>query len=269
MGFRDKAAGAPMPADAIFRIASMTKPLASVAAMMLYEEGRLFVNDPVSKYIPVIGKMQVGVERVDPMTGKTVLALVPAEREMTIQDLLRHTSGLTSSNRGKTTIHQAYPGSGTTVSRELTSAEFMERLSKAPLLFHPGTHWEYGVSSDVLGRVVEVVSGKSLGQFLTEAHAFATDPDTGKPVSIFDAATPAKFECGGGCAVSTAGDYVRFAQMLLNRGSLDGARVLGRKTVEYMTAGRASPAPPATTTGAAPTAPPSGSTPKNSSSSSR
>jgi CubicO group peptidase (beta-lactamase class C family) len=264
VGFRDKAAGAPMAADAIFRIASMTKPMVSVAAMMLYEDGRLFVSDPVSKYIPALGKMQVGVERLDPMTGKSVLTLVPTEREMTIQDLLRHTSGLTYGNRGTTTIHQAYAPSSSTSARQVTSDEFIERLSKAPLLFHPGTRWEYGFSTDVLGRVVEVVSGKPLGQFLAErvftplkmtdtgfvvpagkhariAQAFATDPDTGKTVSIPDVTVPPKFECGGGCAVSTAADYVRFAQMLLNRGSLDGARLLGRKTVEYMTADHLGP----------------------------
>jgi CubicO group peptidase (beta-lactamase class C family) len=205
-----------------------------------------------------MGKMPVGVERVDPMTGKSGLALVPAEREMTIQDLLRHTSGLTYGNRGTTLIHQAYPTSSSAASREVTSEEFIARLSKAPLLFSPGTRWEYSFSSDVLGRVVEVVSGQSLGQFLAErlwsplkmsdtgfwvpsakrerlAQAFATDPDTGKPVTVPDVTVPAKFECGGGCAVATAGDYVRFAQMMLNRGSLDGARILGRKTVEYMT----------------------------------
>jgi CubicO group peptidase (beta-lactamase class C family) len=258
VGFRDKAAGAPMTTDAIFRIASMTKPMVSVAAMMLYEEGRLFLADPVSKYVPELARMQVGVERVDPMTGKSVLALVPVERDMTVQDLLRHTSGLTYGNRGTTAIHQAYPPSSSAVSRQVTSAEFIDRLSKAPLLFQPGTRWEYSFSSDVLGRVVEVVSGQSLGQFLGErvwgplkmsdtgfwvppakqgriAQAFATDPDTGQPVTIPDVTAPAKFECGGGCAVATAGDYVRFAQMLLNRGSLDGARVLGRKTVDYMT----------------------------------
>ena len=258
VGFRDKPAGAPMPLDAIFRIASMTKPMVSVAAMMLYEDGRLFVSDPVSKYIPAIGAMQVGGERIDPMTGKAVLALTPAEREMTIQDLLRHTSGLTYGNRGTTAIHKLYPASSSAASRQVTSAEFIDRLAKAPLLFHPGTRWEYGFSSDVLGRVVEVVSGKPLGQFLDErlwqplkmvdtgfvvpgpkqgrlAQAFATDPDTGKPVTVPDVTVPAKFECGGGCAVATAADYVRFAQMLLNRGSLDGARILGRKTVEYMT----------------------------------
>jgi len=258
VGFRDKTTGAPMSPDAIFRIASMTKPLVSVAAMMLYEDGRLFVSDPVAKYIPALGTMQVGVERIDPMTGKSVLTLVPAEREMTVQDLLRHTSGLTYGNRGTTAIHKAYPMSSSAASREVTSAEFIDRLAKAPLLYQPGTRWEYSFSTDVLGRVVEVASGKSLGQFLSErifeplkmrdtgfwvpaakqgrlAQAFATDPDTGKPVTIPDVSVPAKFECGGGCAVSTAGDYVRFAQMMLNRGSLDGARLLGRKTVEYMT----------------------------------
>jgi CubicO group peptidase (beta-lactamase class C family) len=264
IGFRDKATGSPMTVDSIFRIASMTKPMVSVAAMMLYEDGRLFVADPVSKYIPAMGKMQVGVERMDPMTGKSVLALVPAEREMTVQDLLRHTSGLTYGNRGTTLIHQAYPTSSSAASREVTSEEFIARLSKAPLLFTPGTKWEYSFSSDVLGRVVEVASGQSLGQFLAErlwgplkmtdtgfsvpaakqgrlAQAFATDPDTGKPVTIPDVTVPAKFECGGGCAVATAGDYVRFAQMMLNRGSLDGTRILGRKTVEYMTSDHLGP----------------------------
>jgi len=258
VGFRDKAAGSRMTMDSIFRIASMTKPMVSVATMMLYEDGRLFVSDPISKYIPALGKMQVGVERIDPMTGKSVLALVPADREMTIQDLLRHTSGLTYGNRGTTLIHQAYPTSSSAASREITSEEFIARLGKAPLLFQPGTKWEYSFSSDVLGRVVEVVSGKSLGVFLAErifqplamsdtafwvpaakrerlAQPLATDPDTGKPVSVPDVTVAPKFECGGGCAVATAGDYVRFAQMMLNRGSLDGTRLLGRKTVEYMT----------------------------------
>src|SRR5262249_20112123 len=108
VGFRDKATGTPMTVDTIFRIASMTKPMVSVATMMLYEEGRLFLNDPASKYIPALRTMQVGVEHIDPMTGKRGLTLVPAEREMTVQDLLRHTSGLTYGNRGTTAIHQAY-----------------------------------------------------------------------------------------------------------------------------------------------------------------
>ena len=165
VGFRDKAAGAPMTRDAIFRIASMTKPMVSVAAMMLYEEGRLLMADPVSKYLPALGKRQVGIEKVDPVTGKTVFYTVPAEREMTVQDLLRHTSGLPYGARGTSRIHAEYPASSSAAARELTGTEFIDRLAKAPLLHQPGSNWEYGFSSDVLGRVVEVVSGKTLGQF--------------------------------------------------------------------------------------------------------
>jgi CubicO group peptidase (beta-lactamase class C family) len=261
LGFRDKAAGAPMKADAIFRIASMTKPMVSVAAMMLYEEGRLMLGDPVKTYIPAIGEMRVAVMDAD---GQTLQSTVPVTRPMTIQDLLRHTSGLTYGNRGTSAAHKLYPESSSRISRAVTAAEFIDRLGKAPLLFQPGTKWEYSFSTDVLGRVVEVVSGKNLGQFLDErifrplkmadtgfvvpaakrdrlAQALANDPDTGKPQELIDVTVPPKFECGGGCVVSTAGDYVRFAQMLLNRGSLDGARLLGRKTVEYMTADHLAP----------------------------
>jgi CubicO group peptidase (beta-lactamase class C family) len=258
VGFRDKAAGAAMPQDAIFRIASMTKPLVSVATMMLYEEGRLFLSDPVSKYIPELANRQVGVEKLDPATGKLVYYTVPADSEMTIQDLLRHTSGFTYGNRGTTQVHKLYEGGTSGLAREGTAQQFIERLAKLPLLNQPGTKWEYGVSTDVLGRVVEVVAGKPLGQVLAErifrplkmtdtgfvvaadragrlAQALAIDPDTGKEIKLFDPTVQPKFECGGGCGVSTAGDYVRFTQMLVNRGSLDGARILGRKTVEYMT----------------------------------
>ena len=258
VGFRDKSSGAPMPPDAIFRIASMTKPLVSVAAMMLYEEGRLFLTDPVSKYIPELGNRQVGVEKLDPATGKTVFYTVPAASEITIQDLLRHTSGFTYGNRGTTHVHKLYEGATSGLSRDLTPQEFIERLAKLPLLNQPGTAWEYGFSTDVLGRVVEVVSGKPLGQVLAErilrplkmtdtgfvvtadrqarvAQALATDADTGKAITLFDPTKPPKFECGGGCGISTAGDYARFMQMLLNRGTLDGAHILGRKTAEFMT----------------------------------
>jgi CubicO group peptidase (beta-lactamase class C family) len=190
---------------------------------------------------------------------------------MTVQDLLRHTSGLTYGNRGTTAIHQAYPPSSSTSARQLTMDEFIAQIGKAPLLFQPGTRWEYGFSTDVLARVVEVASGRPLGAFLSErlftpltmsdtgfvvptakqariAQPLATDPDTGTAVSVPDVTVPPKFECGGGCAVSTAGDYIRFSQMLLNRGSLDGVRILGRKTVEYMTADHLGP----TVTGAGP-----------------
>ena len=246
VGFRDPAAKAPMTPDAIFRIASMTKPLVTVAALSLYEEGRLFLSDPVAKYLPAFGGLQVGAARA------------PAERPMTIQDLMRHTSGLTYGNRGTTEVHKLFPESSNASSLAFTGEEFIERLAKTPLLYQPGTTWEYGLSTDVLGRVVEVVAGKPLGQVLEEriyrplkmtdttflvpaekrgriAQPLPTHPDTGKEYALVDPSVPRKFDCGGGCAVSTVGDYVRFAQMLLNRGALDGARVLGSRTVDYMT----------------------------------
>ena len=251
VGFRDPAAGAPMTPDAIFRIASMTKPLVTVAAMSLFEEGRLLVSDPVSKYLPQLRNMPVG--RVE----GTAIATVPLDREMTIQDLMRHTSGLTYGNRGTTPIHKLYPESSNAASLTLTMDEFMERLGKTPLLHQPGTTWEYSLSADVLGRVVEVVTGAPLGQVLEEriyrplkmtdtgflvpaekrnrvAQPLPKHPDTGRDYTLPDPTVPRKFDCGGGCAVSTAGDYARFAQMMLNRGALDGARVLSAKTVDYM-----------------------------------
>src|SRR5205814_1289944 len=168
VGFRDKATGAPMSADALFRLASMTKPLVTVAALSLYEEGRLLVSDPVSKHLPAFKTMQVGVEKLDPATGKMVVATVPLEREMTIQDLMRHTSGLTYGNRGTSEIHKLYPQSSNASSLEFTGEQLVERLAKTPLLYQPGTTWEYGLSTDVLGRVVEVVAGKPLQQVLEE-----------------------------------------------------------------------------------------------------
>ena len=252
VGFRDKAAGTPMTPDSIFRIASMTKPIVTVAALSLFEEGRLFLSDPVSKYIPALKNQTVGLERA------------PAEREMTIQDLMRHTSGLTYGNRGTTEIYKMYPQSSNASSLTLTMDEFVEQLSKAPLLFQPGTRWEYSLSTDVLGRVVEIVAGKPLGEVLAErvyrplkmtdttflvpadkrariAQPLATHPDTGAEYKLADPTVRRKFDCGGGCAVSTAADYTRFAQMLLNRGVLDGARVLAPKTVELMTADHLGP----------------------------
>src|SRR3989475_9420838 len=132
-----------MPPDAIFRIASMPKPLVSVATMMLYEEGRLFLSDPVSKYLPELANRQVGVEKLDPVTGKTVFNTVPAESEMTIQDLLRHTSGFTSGNRGTTHVHKLYEGGTSGLSRELTPPEFIERLANLPPPNQPATEREY------------------------------------------------------------------------------------------------------------------------------
>jgi len=257
-GLRDKATGAPMTKDAIFRIYSMTKPFTSVAVMMLVEEGRLLLTDPVSKHLPELAKLSVGVEQVDPETGKATFYTMAAEREMTIQDLLRHTSGLTYGVFGKSAVKELYTKAGID-SGEHTNQELVTKLATVPLHYQPGTTWEYGRSTDVLGRVVEVISGMTLGQFLEArifrplrmsdsgfwvatdkqgriAEALPTDPDTGKPVKLLDVTAPRKFESGGGGGVSTAGDYARFSQMMLNRGQLDGVRLLSRKTVEYMTA---------------------------------
>jgi CubicO group peptidase (beta-lactamase class C family) len=247
VGYRDPATRAPMTPDAIFRIASMTKPMVTVAALSLYEEGRLFPSDPVSKYIPALKGRTVGLERA------------AVQREMTIQDLMRHTSGLTYGNRGTTEIYRMYPLSSNDASLTLTMDEFIDKLAKAPLLHQPGTQWEYSLSTDVLGRVVELVAGKPLQEVLAEriyrpldmtdtsflvpgdkrarvAQALAKHPETGADYKLADPAVPRKFDCGGGCAVSTARDYARFAHMLLNRGALDGARVLAPKTVDLMTA---------------------------------
>src|SRR5262249_61958668 len=138
-------------------MATMTKPLVSVATMMLYEEGRLFLSDPVSKYIPQLANRQVGVEKLDPATNKTVFYTVPAESEMTIQDLLRHTSGFTYGNRGTTHVHKLFEGGTSGLARERTPQEFIERLAKLPLPNQPGAPWEYGGSHHVIARVVERV----------------------------------------------------------------------------------------------------------------
>jgi CubicO group peptidase (beta-lactamase class C family) len=199
------------------------------------------------------------VEHKDPATGQSTFELVPARREITIQDLLRHTSGFTYG--GRTTnamVKEAYAKAGVDA-RDLTNAQLVERLATVPLVHQPGTAWEYSRSTDVLGRLVEVVSGKSLGKFLAEriftplamkdsgfyvprdrlarvAQPFAVDPATGDKISLIDVTAPPTYESGGGGGVSTTDDYVRFAQMLLNGGRLDGARLLSRTTVAFMTA---------------------------------
>jgi CubicO group peptidase (beta-lactamase class C family) len=258
VGFRDAQSKAPMPQDAIFSIASMTKPMVSVAIMMLHDEGRLFLSDPVGKYLPALANMQVAVIKTD-TEGKNSVQTVPAQRQPTIQDLLRHTSGFIYGGRGTTEVHKMWPASSSVASVTYTGPEFIAALSKAPLLYQPGTVWDYSLSVDVLGLIVEGISGKSLGAFLEEriwkplgmvdtgfsipdtkkaryALAFPNDPLTNKPQSVLHAAgKPLKFECGGGCAVSTAMDYLRFAQMLANNGTLEGQRILSRKTVEMMT----------------------------------
>jgi CubicO group peptidase (beta-lactamase class C family) len=255
-GHRDRAIGAPMTRDAIFRIYSMTKPITSVAVMMLVEEGKLQIYDPVSRYLPELAKMKVAVEKVDASGEKTV-ELVDARRPITVQDLLRHTSGLTYGSRNEGAVGKAYR-EATIGSRDDTNATLVTKLGALPLLFHPGTRFEYGVSTDVLGRLVEVVAGTTLGEFFEQRifrrlgmtdTAFwapaeklnrAAQPwqrPGGQPMTPrFDVAVKARYESGGGGLVGTATDYLAFATMLLNGGELGGTRLLGRKTVEFMTA---------------------------------
>ena len=256
-GVRDPETRTPMTKDTIFRIYSMTKPVTSVAVMMLQEEGRLVLTDPISKFLPQLASLQVAVEKKDPASGQAVFELVPAQREITIQDLLRHTSGFAYGSRTRNArVKEAYAKEGVDA-RNVTNAELVDRLARAPLSSHPGTAWEYSRSTDVLGRLVEVISGKTLGKFFEEriftplamkdagffvakdklgrvAQPFAIDPTTGEKISLVDVAAPPKFESGGGGGVSTTDDYLRFAQMLLNGGRLDGVRLLSRTTVAFM-----------------------------------
>ena len=257
LGQRDPQTGAPMTKDAIFRLYSMTKPFTSVATMMLLEDGRLLLNDPVSKYIPKLKGLQVSVPRVDTQTGKVTYDLVPAEREMTIQDLLRHTSGLVYGGfTSHTGVKEAYTKEGVDWNG-VTAAEQIDRLARVPLAHQPGTAWEYSLSTDVLGRVVEAVSGVTLGQFFQEriftplkmtdttflvpngkvvrlAQPFAKDPVTGAAVALLDVTQPQKNDAGGAGTAGTVMDYARFSQMLLNGGQLDRVRLLGRATVAQM-----------------------------------
>jgi CubicO group peptidase (beta-lactamase class C family) len=267
IGFRDKESRDAMPKDAIFRIYSMTKPLVSVAAMILAEEGALQLTDPVSKFVPAFKGLQVSVAKVDSEFARATYTTVPAEREMTIQDLIRHTAGLAYGEiTANVPVKEAYAKAGVYRpnvrdydAREMTPAEELERLSKAPLAHQPGTVWEYSMATDVLGRVVETASGKRLADFLDErlfkplkmsdsgfwvpkdklgrlAAPLAVDPASGAPNRLIDVSAPPGNDSGGAGGVSTAIDYLRFAQMLLNGGKLDGVRILSHTTVSLMTA---------------------------------
>src|SRR5580704_3287235 len=253
-GWRDKAAGVAMTTDTIFNIASMTKPMTTVGALMLYERGKILMDDPLAKYFPQFAQMRVTVRDAGEPTTDTV----PANRPITIQDLMRHTSGLVYGGRGNTLVHKMYPAGSSDAGRDYDGAGFIDKLSSLPLLYQPATVWDYGFGLDVLGLTIEQISKQSLGTYL-QANLFAplgmtdtgfaissdkaaryakplpVDPDTGKPQARSPELTqPLKFECCGGCAASTASDYLRFAMMLMNGGRAGEARLLGRKTVDYM-----------------------------------
>jgi CubicO group peptidase (beta-lactamase class C family) len=282
VGMGDREENVPMKNDTIFRIYSMSKPITSVAVMMLYEEGKFFLNDPVSKYLPEFSNMRVAVQPEETRDGPvfnlpeddpaekprtpTTLADIttePARREMTIEDLLRHTSGLTYGFFGNSEVDMLYQQMGI-LTTEKTIGETVEKLGKIPLKHHPGEVWEYSVSVDVLGRLVEVLSGQPFDEFLEERifeplgmvdtgfwvpaakldrFAQMYSPVPNKPGEITPAPAfysrnfvndPTHFSGGGGL-VATAADYFRFCQAMLNGGELDGARLLSRTTVELMT----------------------------------
>lgn len=255
-GFRDKDAKVAMTNDTIFRIASMTKPIVTLAAMMLMEEGKLTLADKVSMYIPAFAETKVAVQKKN-ADGTVEQVLEPQFRPMTVHDLMRHTSGLTYGVAGANPVKQSYLDMKVN-DRGQTNAEMADKLAKLALLYQPGTTWEYSMSTDVLGRVVEVASGMPLDKFIEER---ITKPlkmgDTGFEVSADKKARGARpmkegpknempripevtekftWRSGGGGMVSTAADYARFLQMFANGGQLDGVRLVSRKTIDLMTA---------------------------------
>jgi CubicO group peptidase (beta-lactamase class C family) len=253
-GESEAGSGKPMKPDAIVRIYSMTKPITTVAAMILVEEGKIGLDDPVAKYLPEFKDRVVHAGKGD--------ETVAAKHAMTVRDLMRHTSGLTYGVFGDTPVDQLYKKAGV-LSPADTLQELTTKLGKLPLLYEPATRWHYSVSTDVLGRVVEVASGKPLDEFFAErifkpldmkdsgffvpedkldrfAANHGTDAKEKKLVATEKAATSRyrtkpKFLSGGGGGVSTARDYLRFCQMLLNGGELDGVRLLKKETVAEMT----------------------------------
>jgi CubicO group peptidase (beta-lactamase class C family) len=251
IGFQDHAWTIPMNPDSIFWIASMTKPVTSVAAMMLVEEGKLDLDAAVAQYLPELKNMQVGVEATDPATGKVSIALEPPKRPMTVRDLLRHTSGLVYPPQYvDAPINRFYRKA--VFERDKTLADFVASLADLPLAHQPGEVWEYSWGVDVLARVVEVASGQSFDQFLenrifvplhmVDTGFYVPETKLGRLVeapeprnSQFDITRPRKLLSGGGGLASTATDYLRFCQMLLNGGELDGVRILSAKTVQEMT----------------------------------
>ena len=254
-GVQDPATKAPMPLDAIFQLASMTKVLTAVGGLTLNEDGRLPLKSPLGQYLPAFAKMNVGNVGAGVPSGE--IKLEPA-RPIYIHDLYRHTSGLTYGGRGNTAVHKLYPAGSSGAALQYTGAEFIAKLGSNPLLYQPGTVWDYGFSTDVLGLVIEKVSGKPLGEFLQGAvwdkvampdthfnvpaakrgrlaRPFAIDPISGRPQNIAGLDRTMKFDCAGGCAFATVPDYLRFAQMLADGGIIDGKRVLSPKTVRQMT----------------------------------
>jgi CubicO group peptidase (beta-lactamase class C family) len=256
-GVRDVATELSMSADTIFRLYSMSKPITTVVAMMLVEEGKLKLDDPVSKYIPAFADMKVGVEKHGE-DGKVALALEPLKRPIMIEDLMRQTAGVPYGYYGGGEVNKLYADAGLFKSDDLTNAEFVAKIATLPLAEQPGTLWDYGHGIDILGRVIEVITGKSLLQFEKErllgplgmnetafdvadpakwpliAEPMPNDRTLSPMTQIRDPRKPLKWRSGGGGMVGTVGDYARFAQMLLNGGTYEGRRYLKRETIALM-----------------------------------
>jgi CubicO group peptidase (beta-lactamase class C family) len=262
-GYQDRDAKTAMAPDSIFRIASMTKPIVTAGAMMLVEEGKLNIAAPVFQYLPEFKDVQVVAEKRDDSTGNTQLVLEPQKRPMTVQDLMRHTAGLVYAPPiGAGPIPEAYRDADV-ANRDETLAQMVTKLSKLPLAHQPGEVWEYGMAIDVLGRVIEVVSGKDLDQFLEEritgplgmeSTGFYVreadrnrlaqpdkDPVTGQRPPLFDPTTKPKRLSGGGGLVSTAGDYLSFCEMLLHGGARGTTQLLAPSSVSLMTSNALKP----------------------------
>ena len=254
-GMQNTEEGIPMSTDSIFRIYSMTKPLVSVGAMKLHEDGKIYLSEPVSKYLPELKVMTVAKNIKNSNEDKKILDIVAAKQSIKIHDLLRHTSGFTYGVFGVSPAKKILKEStlGTLNTMHISLEDYVTSISKLPLAYEPGTHWEYGRSIEVLGHLVEVVAENSLDSFMKK-NIFAPlkMKDTGFYVPIenwsriaeplknqgepelIDIKKQPKFLTGGHGLVSTAGDYLRFTQMMLNKGSLDGNRILGPKTIDYM-----------------------------------
>ena len=252
LGSLDPATGSPMRRDAIFRIYSMTKPIVSVAVMMLVEQGKLLLSDPVAKYLPAYSAQKIAG------LVEGVAQLQDVRRSATVQDLMRHTAGLSYEFMGTSSVQRQYAQSRIG-SRKRSNAEFSLQLAALPLMFEPGSVWEYSRATDVLGCLVEVLGGATLGAYLKKevfeplgmkdtwfsvpkchhsriAEPFVRDPEGGLQMRLIDVREDAVMESGGGGLASTALDYARFLQFMLNRGELGGVRLLGSRTVDFMTA---------------------------------
>jgi len=262
IGVRDTATKAPMTDDTIFRLFSLTKPITSVVAMQLIDEGKLALSDPVSKYIPSFANVKVGVEKKNE-DGSKALDLVPSNRPVTIMDLMTQTSGIAYGFYGDSLVHKAYLAADI-YRGDPDNAEFAERIAKLPLQNQPGTLWQYGHGTDILGRVMEIVSGKSLLGIereklldplgMKDTAFWVTDPKKAaliaKPMPndsdfrvgfVAYADQPMKWESGGGGQVSTLHDMGRFAQMILEGGKLDGRQYLSPKAFKEMTTDHVGP----------------------------